>query len=136
MILYLIFIIVGGLLLAGALAALKNKLTFVKDGERAVGTVVQLVERRDDEGTFYFPVFDIHTRRHETITYRYSTGSSSMQWQIGETRVFIFEPGNPDTVRFLNYWGLFGWPLSLMAIALDLLVIGSGYFLLSGYFAA
>lgn len=134
MIIYLIFITVGGLLLAGALVELRNKLTFVKDGERAVGTVVQLVEKEDSEGTFYFPVFDIPTRQHEIITYRHSSGSSAAQWQIGETIAFIFEPGKPDTVRFLNYWRIFWWPLSLMAVALDLLVIGGGYFLLRGYF--
>lgn len=134
MIIYLIFIVVGGLLLAGALVALKNRLSFVKNGERAIGSVVQLVERKDDEGTFYYPVFDIHTRQHGTITYRHRTGSSSAEWQIGETIAFIFEPGKPDTVRFLNYWGIFWWPLSLMAVAVDLLVIGGGYFLLRGYF--
>jgi regulator of protease activity HflC (stomatin/prohibitin superfamily) len=136
MIIYLIFIIVGGLLLAGAIVALKSRLTFVKGGERAVGTVVQLVESKDSEGTFYFPVFDIPTRQHETITYRHWTGSSSVEWQIGETKAFIFEPGKPDTVRFFNYWGIFWWPLSLMALAVDLLVIGGGYFLLRGYFGA
>lgn len=136
MIIYLIFIIVGGLLLAGALVVLKNTLTFVRNGERAVGTVVRLDERKDSEGTYYFPVFDIHTQQHETITYGHWTGSSSAVWQIGETKTFIFKPGNPDTVRFLNYWGLFWWPLSLMAVAIDLLVIGGGYFLLRGYFGA
>lgn len=136
MIIYLIFIIVGGLLLAGAIVVLKNTLTFIKNGERAIGTVVRLDERKDDEGTYYFPVFDIPTRQHETITYGHWTGSSSAGWRIGETSAFIFAPGKPDTVRFLNYWGIFWWPLCLMAVAVDLLVMGGGYFLLRGYFGA
>ncbi|HVI45355.1 MAG TPA: DUF3592 domain-containing protein [Chitinophaga sp.] len=137
MIIYLIFIVVGGLLLAGALVSLKGKLAFVKNGERVVGTVVRLVKEKDDDGTFYYPVFDIPTRQHETITYGHSVGSSSATaWQIGETTAFIFEPGKPDTVRVLNYWGIFWWPLCLMAVAVDLLIIGGGYFLLRGYFGA
>ncbi|TWF33875.1 hypothetical protein FHW36_11165 [Chitinophaga polysaccharea] len=133
MIIYLIFIVVGALLLAAALAALKGKLDFVKNGERVLGTVVQLVEKKDDEGTWYVPVFDIHGRQQETITSRHDTASSSAEWQIGEKAAFIFEPGKPDTLRFLSYWEIFGWSLSLLAVAVDLLLIGAGYFLLRGY---
>ncbi|WP_212004713.1 DUF3592 domain-containing protein [Chitinophaga sp. HK235] len=137
MILYLILVIVGGLLLFCAVRSLIGRLAFVKGGERAVGTVVQLVEKKDDEGTCYFyPVFDIHTRQQKTITYRHGTGSSPAAWQVGETAAFIFEPGKPYTVRFVNFWGLFWWPLSLMALAVDLLMIGGGYFLLYRYFGA
>ncbi|NLU91860.1 DUF3592 domain-containing protein [Chitinophaga sp. Ak27] len=136
MITYLIFIIVGALLLAGALTSLKGRLAFVKNGERALGTVVQLVERTDDEGTWYIPVFDIPSRQQETITYRHDATSSSFEWQLGEKAAFIFEPGKPDTVRFLSYWKIFGWSLSLLAAAVDLLLIGGGYFLLNGYWGA
>ncbi|WP_147243581.1 hypothetical protein [Chitinophaga flava] len=114
---------------------LKGRLALMRGGEQAVGTVVQLVESKDDEGTCYYPVFDIPTRQHEIITYRHGTAYSSPEkWQIGETAAFIFEAGKPDTVRFLSYWGIFWWPLCLMAVAVDLLVIGGGYFLLQGYF--
>ncbi|MBC9909729.1 DUF3592 domain-containing protein [Chitinophaga varians] len=134
MIIYLIFIVVGGLLLAGALLDLKGRLAFVKGSERAVGTVVRLAESTDTEGTFYAPVFDIPTSLDEIITYRHATAASSPEWEIGETAVFIFEPGKPDTLRFLSYWTIFWWPLCLVGVAVDLLVIGGGYFLLYGYF--
>lgn len=136
MITYLIFIVVGALLLASALTSLKGRLAFVKNGERALGTVVQLIERKDDEDTWYVPVFDIQGRQQETITYRHDGASSSAGWQLGEKAAFIFEPGKPDTVRFLSYWKIFGWSLSLLAVAVDLLLIGGGYFLLGGYFSA
>ena len=134
MIIYFIFLIAGGLLLRGALVALRSRLTFVKNGERSVGTVVQIIESKDSEGTYYFPVFEINSRLHETVTYKPGTAYSTSWWKIGDTAAFIFEPSKPDTVRPLNYWRIFWWPLSLMAVAIDLLVIGAGYFLLYGYF--
>jgi hypothetical protein len=42
-------------------------------------------------------------------------------------------PGKPETARFLNYWVIFWWPLTLLAISVDLLLIGAGYYLLAGY---
>lgn len=136
MIVYLIFIVVGVLLLAGALVSLRGRLTFLKSGERVLGTVVQLVEKKDDEGTWYVPVFDISGGQFDTITHRHDTTSSSAEWQLGEKAAFIFEPGKPDTLRFLSYWEIFGWSLSLLAVGIDLLLIGIGYFLLGGYFGA
>ncbi|NLR81034.1 DUF3592 domain-containing protein [Chitinophaga eiseniae] len=136
MIIYLVFIVVGTVLLAGALVSLKSRLAFVKNGERVLGTVTQLVEKKDDEGTWYIPVFDICSRHYEAIAYRHDAGSSSTEWQIGEKAAFIFEPGKPDTLRFLRYWEIFGWSLSLLAVGVDLLLIGGGYFLLRGYFGA
>ncbi|MBC9932724.1 DUF3592 domain-containing protein [Chitinophaga qingshengii] len=134
MIICLIFIIVGGLLLASSSAMLRNGLAFVRQGERAVGTIVELVEERDEDGTFYFPVFDIPDSRYQTITYKHTVGSSRARWQMGDTAMFIFEPGKPDTVKLLSYRGIFGWPLLLLAVAVDLLVVGAGYFLYQGYF--
>ena len=134
MVLYLIFITVGVLLLIGAFIELKRKLAFVKSGERSVGTVVELVEKKDDDGTIYYPVFEFKTANNETITYRHGSGSSTARWAVGQEAAFIFEPGKPETARFLNYWGIYWWPLSLLAVAIDLLLIGAGYFLLRGYF--
>lgn len=136
MTIYLIFLILGSLLLTAALLDLKGRMRFVRRGERAVGAVTQLVEIKDDEGTMYFPVFEIHTSRQEVITYRHATASSYPRWKLGETAAFVFEPGKPETIRFLRYWTIFWWPVSLLAVAVDLLVIGGGYFLLRGYFGA
>ncbi|QJB37983.1 hypothetical protein HF324_09020 [Chitinophaga oryzae] len=131
-----IYIIVGALLLVFALKSLRRMLAFMKNGERAVGTVVELVEKNEDDGTFYYPVFNIPTRRHEVITYKHLTGSSTAKWQVGETAAFIFHPGRPETVWFLNYGTIFWWPLTLLAVAIDLLLIGGGYFVFHEYFGA
>ncbi|NML40365.1 hypothetical protein HHL17_24420 [Chitinophaga sp. G-6-1-13] len=134
MIIYLILVVVGSLLLVGAVSALRGRLAFVKNGERSTGTVVQIVEKKDEDGLYYYPVFDIPSRKHETITYTHTTGSSSPTWQIGDTAAFIFTPGKPDTLLVLKFWEIFWWPLILIAVAADLLMIGGGYFLMRGYF--
>lgn len=129
MIIHLIFIAVGALLLVVALRSLKSRLAFMKNSERAVGTVVRLGEKTEDDGVYYYPVFDIRTRRNEIITYKDKTGSSPAKWQIGETAAFIFHPDRPDMIWFLSYRTLFWRPLMLLAVAVDLLLIGGGYFL-------
>lgn len=134
MIVYLIFIIVGLLLFIGAVARMISKFQFLRNAERAIGTLVRLVEKTDDEGTVYYPVFEIPTQNNDTITYSMSVGFSHPNWQVGQTASFIFESGKPETVRFLKYWNVFGGSLILLALALDLLVIGGGYFLCKGYF--
>lgn len=134
MIVYSIFVIVGILLLIAAVAALKRSLRFVRAGERAEGIVVRVAEVEDADGNLYYPVFEIPTQAHGTITYRHGTSSSPANWEVGDKAVFIFDPARPESVTFLRYWRVFGWPLSLMAVAVDLLVVGGGYFLLRGYF--
>ncbi|MBO9731462.1 MAG: DUF3592 domain-containing protein [Chitinophaga sp.] len=134
MIVYSIFIIIGSLLLVAAVASMKNRMAFLNKGERAVGTVVNLEKRKDDEGEFYYPVFEVRTRQQERMEYKSSGGSSFPLWKVGDTRNFIFIPGKPETLVHLSYWKLFGWSLILMSVSVDLLMIGAGYFLLSGYF--
>lgn len=134
MIIYSIFIIVGSLLLAAAIAGMKNRLAFLKKGERVEGTVVELEKREDEDGAFYYPVFEIYTSQRKKITYKHTGGSAFPTWKIGATRNFVFIPGKPETVWHLSYGKFFAWPLTLMVLGADLLVIGTGYFLLSGYF--
>lgn len=134
MIICLILIVLGGLLLVRAVAMLKNGLAFARQGVQAEGTIVEFIEERDEDGTFHFPVFDIPGGRNQTITYKHNVGSSGSRWQMGDTAMFIFEPGKPDTVKLLSYQGLLEWPLILLAVAVDFLVVGGGYFLYQGYF--
>lgn len=135
MIVYLLFILIGGLLLAGAIWDLRGRIAFLKEGERSLGTVVRVEERQEDEGIYYYPVFRIVSGNGEAFTYRHGTASSSPAWQVGEQAMFIFVPGRPETARFLRYWPICWWPLSLMAAAAILLLTGGGYFLLRGYVA-
>ncbi|SHL36253.1 hypothetical protein SAMN05444266_10377 [Chitinophaga jiangningensis] len=136
MIIHTIFICVGALLLGFAIADLKNRIRFVKTAERASGTLVELVEKSDDEGTVYYPVFEIPTLQNETLTFRHTTGFSNPPWQLHQSVPFIFEPGKPETLRMFSYWSIYWWPLCLLAISIDLLLIGGGYFLFHQLFGA
>lgn len=134
MVIYLIVVIIGALLFMSAVARLKSKLAFVKNGERATGTIVRVDEKINEDGTYYYPVFDIPSAKHGIMTYSHSTGRSTPVWQVGDTAAFIFMPGKPDTVRFLKYTEIFWGPMLLLATAADLLLIGGGYFLIRGLF--
>ncbi len=137
MIVSLIFLIVGTLLLLAALSNLKRKLALMKTGERTIGTVVEQQEKKDDDGTYYYAVFEMYTPLLNKVTYSSSTGhSSASTWAVGKTAPFIIESGKPETARFLSYWSVFGWPITLLILAMEFLMIGGGYFLLRDYFIA
>ncbi|MGX5820185.1 DUF3592 domain-containing protein [Chitinophaga lutea] len=129
MIIYLMFLIVGGLLMYFAIRDLRGRLSFLKNGERSLGTVVRIAEREDDEGTLYSPVFEIPTRDRQVISYQERTASTSPRWRVGDQVTFVFEPGKPETVRFVSYWKIFWWPVCLLAAGVDMLIVGGGYFI-------
>ncbi|WP_291911972.1 DUF3592 domain-containing protein [Chitinophaga sp. CB10] len=134
MILYAIFLLVGALLLVAGIKELQRKLNFARKAERAMGKVIKLDEHCDQEGvTVYYPKFEIPTTGHGIITYRSSTGYGPEKYQVGQMVHFIFDPAKPETAQYLSTWRIFGAPLCLLALAVDLLLIGAGYFLLRGY---
>ncbi|MBV7530387.1 DUF3592 domain-containing protein [Chitinophaga sp. sic0106] len=136
MIIHIIFVCVGALLLGFAIADLRGRIKFVKTAERATGTVVELVESKDDDGTMYYPVFEIPTQDNDILTYRHATAASRPQWELHENVPFIFERGKPETLRIFRYRTIYWWPLCLLAVAIDLLVIGGGYFVYREFFGA
>jgi len=133
---YILFIIFGVVMLSFALAALQSRIAFVKGGEVVVGTIVRIAETKDADGTYYYPVYEIPVGNGEIFTYRPTTSTSSRSaWPVGKKVSFIYESGRPSDVKMLKYWRLYGWQLILLSVAINLILIGVGYFLLRGYFS-
>jgi hypothetical protein len=131
---YFIFILLGALLLAFAFSDLQYRLSFLKRGERCIGTVIEFREHKGEDDIYYLPVFSIKTCQNEEITYTHHVASSTSKWKLGQTKAFVYDPNEPKTVWPLSYWGIFGWTLLYIIGAVEFLVIGFGYYFLHAYF--
>lgn len=130
---YRILLILGIALLLIASVILKQSLAFVARSERAIGTVTELEAFSDDEDDALSPVFKIITKDNQEIIYRHNFSTSPPSWDIGEQATFLYDPLHPAAVRLSTYFGVFGWSVVLMGLAVFLMTIGGSYFLLRRY---
>ena len=105
-----------------------NTMVFLKKGNKAIATVVDL-HRYESDGESFAPVFNFRTQDNLSITYELAEGTDPPAWEIGETVTVIYDPADPSKVSLYTYFRLFIWTLVLLSIALPLLVIGVGYFI-------
>lgn len=126
---YSITLTVGVILLAFSLYILKNSISFIKRNERAIATVINLEEVRDNDGVTYKPVFKFFTAEKKEIHFRYFASSSPPAWTIGEKATIAYDVNNPADAKLLTYFGAFGWSVILMGMAMPMLVIGGGFYL-------
>ncbi|MGX5820184.1 hypothetical protein ACWKWU_18450 [Chitinophaga lutea] len=123
---YRIFLLTGIVLLFVAGFLLKRTLDFIDGSQRAVGAVVSY----DEVDGAYEPVFSVNTPDHGNVTYHHPAASKPAAWDIGEEAVFLYEPSDPSSLRMFGYFWLFNWSLVLTGIAVPLIVIGAGYYIL------
>ncbi|RYZ37044.1 MAG: DUF3592 domain-containing protein [Sphingobacteriales bacterium] len=119
----------GGLLLVISLFLLNRSISFIRNSEKAVATVIEMETIHDSDGNTYKPIFQYKTSTGQEFIYRKSASSSPASWQTGEQTTIAYNPNDPGEARILTYFGSFGWSIVLMAIAMPFVVIGGGYFL-------
>jgi hypothetical protein len=123
---YKLSLVAGIILLVVSLYILKDSLAFINKSERATGVVTML----QSDGEAYTPVFAIKTKNNEEITYVHNAATSPPSWDIGEKATFLYNPGDPHSVRMFTYFGVFSWTIVLSALAAFLITMGSAYLLL------
>ncbi|MEO5563265.1 MAG: DUF3592 domain-containing protein [Chitinophagaceae bacterium] len=126
---YNIILTIGIVILVFSLNMLKKSMSFLKNSERAEGTVIEMKAVRGDESTMYKPIFKFKTNLGKEIIYEHSTSSKPPAWEVGETTTIAYDPLNPEKPRLLTYFGVFSWTIILLSIAMPLIVIGGGYHL-------
>lgn len=124
-----IFTLGLGLLILG-IWSLKNRIARIKNGNRAIATIIEIKEYFDsDNDRMYKPVFKFFTRNNEEIVFDHRVGSSShRRWAIGKEVKVIYKAENPNKVILLTLFNAFAIPLILFILALLLLFISSGYY--------
>lgn len=126
---------VGIILFGIGLKFLNDRLSFLKKGEKASATVIELERSTDSDGGWvYKPVFKFSTRSKREVIYRGYFSSSPAGWRIGDVANVVYDVDDPDEVKVLTYFGTFGLPVVLLAVSLPFLLIGGGYFIAERFF--
>lgn len=118
----------GLLFLVMAIYSFHNTIAFLKKGDRATATVVDL-HKYESEGEVFAPIFTFRTKDNQLITYELAEGNNPPAWKIGETTTVIYDPSDPSKLSLYSYFRVFIWTLVLLSIAFPLIVIGGGYFI-------
>lgn len=117
----LVFLVLG-------IYSFRNTMLFLKKGDKATATVIEL-HRYESDGEVFAPIFAFRTKDNQLITYELSEGTDPPAWEIGETATVIYDSADPSKVSLYSYFRVFIWTLVLLSISLPLLVIGGGYFI-------
>lgn len=123
---YKLYLLTGFILLTASLYKLKQSIDFVGRSERTIGIVTSL---EDIDGA-YSPVFTVKTKEHGQIIYHHAAASHPATWDIGEEAVFLYDPANPHSATMMSYFWLFNWAILFLAVAIPLIIVGAGYYLL------
>ena len=132
---YTITLIIGIILFIAASKFLKDRLAFLKNGERTVATVIDMERSSSSDGGYtYKPIFKFSTHKKEEIIYTGYFATSPPAWEVGEEAAVVYTADNPNEIKVLTYFGTFGLPIILFAISMPFLVIGAGYFITQNFF--
>ena len=130
---YSVTLIAGIIILAISLFLLKEALGFLRTSERAVGTVIKMEKIDNSDGDSFKPIFKFKTNLNQDIIYSHIASSNPPAWSVGEEAIIAYNPNNPSSAKLLTYFGIFGWTIVVMAIAMPLIVIGGGYHIAQFY---
>ncbi|AEV97915.1 hypothetical protein A4D02_15280 [Niastella koreensis] len=123
-----IFTLGLGMLILG-IWLLKKRISFIKNGNRATATVIQINEYADGESAH----FKFKTKDNKEIIFYRSGSSGGKTWCIGDETSVVYDEQAPNQVVILTFINAFGIPLAMLMVALLLLFI-SGRFYWSQYF--
>lgn len=129
-IIFTIFSIIGGLLLAGALYSWYDTKSFNATATKTTGTVIEMVPHSGSSGSHdtYAPVIryvDASGTMHE---YRSSTASYPPAYAVGDVTDLYYDPQHPDHAKVSGWMEYFGVTI-LGGIGLVFSLIGwIGYF--------
>lgn len=126
---YTLTLTVGMVLLIVSLVILRQSMNFLRNSERAVGTVIDIERVHGSDGDTFKPIFKFKTNLNQEIVYRSASSSNPPGWVIGEQTTIAYDRNNPSVARLVTYFGTFSWTIILMAIAMPMIVIGGGYHL-------
>lgn len=117
------------------LLLLINRILFIKKGNIAIATVIELKEHIDsDKDKSYSPVFKFTTHNNEDLIYEPGHSSSPSSWSKGEEVKVAYTKEFPYEVILLTYFHSFGFSMLFFIVGLILIVISTGYFWAERFF--
>lgn len=70
-----------------------------RDGIQAEGTVIGLVESRDEDGTSYAPLIRFQTQGGREIEFKSSYSSNPPQYKVGQKVTVLYPPDRPGEAQ-------------------------------------
>jgi hypothetical protein len=121
-----IFVLIGGGLLAAAVSHFRRRRAFIKQSTTAKGTIVAFAENREGEEVSYFPRIAFNTPSGREVIFESGAGSSSNPGRIGNTVTVRYRPDQPDVAEIDSFVSLWGPALLLAFLGVLFLSIGLG----------
>lgn len=111
----LILAIIGLLLLAAAGWTTLQHINLQNNGIVVQATVVNILEKSDEDSTCYTPVIRFKTIEGQEITFENNVCTGSPGYEIGEQVNIIYQPENPTQAAIQGQTNLLGLILGGMA---------------------
>ena len=127
---YLIVLSIGIILMVISFLLFKSNIDFFKNGIKTLGTIVDIEMTIDGEGNKSFlPILKFTNIENKNLISRNHRSSNySLTYKIGEEIIIIYNPKNPNDVKFLTY-STFNWAIGVLISSMPFLIIGGGYFI-------
>ena len=96
-------------------------------GYKTTGEVIKVIEKYDNDGTSYYPVFQYTSISGNKIEFKSTVGSNPSTYKVGEKVRIAYDQLSKNN-KIISYWGLYRYTIFLLCIGTSLFIIGSGYF--------
>src|SRR5690242_17263438 len=107
----LIFTVIGiGMLVGGAYWGLRTK-HFVENAKRTNGRVIEMVAKRDDDGTTWSPKVEFTPEGGQLTTFTSSSSSNPPSHREGDVVRVLYDPANPGKASIDSFMDLWFGPL-------------------------
>jgi hypothetical protein len=128
-ILLTVFLSVAILMLGIASFAGRRAMQSLSREVKAAGQVVDIVARRGQSGTFYYPVVEITLANGSKQRVPISEGSWPPAYQEGEHVIIAYDPNRPNSVRISTFSSTLGqFTLSIITSVLGVAFLGAAFF--------
>src|SRR6478735_529355 len=129
----IVFLIVGGMLLLGALGWWNHTRKFVATAQAAQGRVVELIEVRNKEkdSLTYKPVVTYKTAGGHKVTFQSSFSSNPAPYAVGDVVQVLYATGDPYDARIDGYGSLWAGPTIIAVLGTVFSAVGGGMLLVN-----
>jgi len=121
----MIFIGIGGLLLAIAAFVFFREQAFLGRAQTVTGTVSDFDVSNSEDSNSYCPVIDFRTRNGESVEYHANVCSAPPAFDIGDKVEVVYDPEDIRHVQMNGFWSKYVGPVVLAAIGLPFFLWGA-----------
>lgn len=114
----------GSICLVAAAAWAFHSYRITSSGVRVSGRITQLVERSDEHGEFYYPVFEFTDKKGVSHTIYSGTGSYPPPHRVGDAVRVLYVPGAEADAQLDDWAEIWGIPALLGALGVVYLPAG------------